>query len=73
MDHVVRLEALRRRAAACESKAGETTSRKFRDCYLLLAKQYGTMISVEEQYAAGSERLGIVRQAPFAFEHKEPL
>ena len=57
MDHRVRVESLRRRASECESKAGETTSRRFRDCYLLLAKQYGTMIAVEERYAAASERL----------------
>jgi hypothetical protein len=57
MDHHARVEALRRRAAECETKAGETTSRQFRDCYRLLAKQYGTMARVEEDYAAGSERL----------------
>jgi len=57
MDHLVRVEALRRRAAACESKADETTSRKFKDCYRLLAKQYGTMAQVEEDYAAGNDRL----------------
>jgi hypothetical protein len=56
----VRVEALRRRAAVCESKAGETTSRKFRDCYRLLAKQYVTMAQVEEDYAAGNERLAAV-------------
>jgi hypothetical protein len=44
--------------------AGETTSRKFRDCYLLLAKQYGSMIAVEEQFAAANERLGLATQAP---------
>jgi hypothetical protein len=72
VDQFVRVEALRRRAAEYESKAGETTSRKFRECYLLLAKQYGTMVAVEEQYTAANERLGIVRKSPFAFG-KEPL
>jgi hypothetical protein len=57
MDHLVRVESLRQRAAACESMAGETTSRQFRDCYRLLAKQYGILAQIEEQYAAGSERL----------------
>ena len=57
VDHHIRVEALRRRAAECEAKAGETTSRKFRDCYRLLAKQYGTMAQVEEDYATGNERL----------------
>jgi hypothetical protein len=62
MDHLIRAEALRRRAVACESKAGETTSRQFRDCYRLLAKQYGTMAKVEEDYAAGNERLAALRK-----------
>jgi hypothetical protein len=63
MDHQLRVETLRRRAATCEAMADETTSLKFRNCYRLLAKQYGTMARIEEEYAAGNERLVALREA----------
>lgn len=62
MNHQVRAESLRRREAACESSAKETTSLKFRDCYRLLAKQYGMLAQMEEAYATGSERLAAQRK-----------
>ena len=71
MDHLVRVETLRRRAAACESAANKTTSLKFRDCYRLLAKQYGTMARVEEEYAAGSDRLAALGWPVLPNERKE--
>ncbi len=57
MNYELRVDALRGRAAACEARAAQTTSTKFRKCYKLLAKQYLTMASIEEEYAAGSVRL----------------
>lgn len=55
-----RVEALRRRAAACEASAHETTSADFRGCYRLLAKNYAALAQIEEEYAAGNERLASV-------------
>jgi hypothetical protein len=62
MGHIARAETLRQRATACESMANETTSAEIRNCYLLLAKQYGALAQMEVEYAAGSEPLGALEK-----------
>lgn len=57
MDHLARAEALRQRATACRSSADETTSAGFQKCYRMLADHYAILARLEEDYAAGSERL----------------
>jgi hypothetical protein len=57
MDHFARAEALRQRAMSCRSSADETTSADFQNCYRLLADHYANLARLEEDYAAGSERL----------------
>jgi hypothetical protein len=42
--------------------ANETTSAEIRNCYLLLAKQYGALAQMEVEYAAGSEPLGALEK-----------
>lgn len=57
MDHTARAEALRQRAVTCRSSAQETTSSVFQKCYRLLAEHYTNLAKLEDDYAAGSERL----------------
>lgn len=57
MDHIARAEALRQRAVTCRSSAQETTSAVFQKCYRLLAEHYVSLAKLEDDYAAGSERL----------------
>jgi hypothetical protein len=64
MNHLVRAESLRRRSASCESSANATSSSNFKTCYQLLAKNYAILARLEDEYAAGNERLAMVDRGP---------
>jgi hypothetical protein len=57
MDHVARADELRRKAAAILTKADNAKNDSFKVCYELLAVNYEMQARLEENYAAGSERL----------------
>jgi hypothetical protein len=57
VDHLIRAEELRQRAAKCTAAAGETTSSGFKACYDLLAANYLSQARLEEEYAASTERI----------------
>jgi hypothetical protein len=57
MDHVARADELRRKAAAILTKADNAKNDSFKTCYELLAVNYEMQARLEENYAAGSERL----------------
>jgi hypothetical protein len=62
IDHLGRADELRRRAAKCKSSADETTSSEFKACYQLLAANYLIQAHLEEDYAAGTERIELRRR-----------
>jgi hypothetical protein len=64
IDHLGRAEELRQRATKCADAANGTTSPDFKTCYDLLAANYLIQARLEEDYAAGTERIAVVmRQA----------
>jgi hypothetical protein len=58
MDHIARADALRRKAAAVLTRADHAKSHSFKICFELLAVNYELQARLEEDYAAGSQRLG---------------
>lgn len=73
VDHLGRAEELRQRATKCIVAAKDTTSPVFKTCYDLLAANYLIQARLEEDYAAGTDRIaGVTRQAyeqPRRFSH----
>jgi hypothetical protein len=64
VDHLGRAEELRQRATKCIVAAKDTTSSAFKTCYDLLAANYMIQARLEEDYAAGTERIAdVMRQA----------
>jgi hypothetical protein len=64
VDHLGRAEELRQRATKCIVAAKDTTSPVFKTCYDLLAANYLIQARLEEDYAAGTDRIALVaRQA----------
>lgn len=49
-DHRARARAYRRRAVKCEDVAKITSSAKFSNCYLLLARHYAQLAELEEDF-----------------------
>ena len=64
VDHLGRAEELRQRATKCIVAAKGTTSPVFKTCYDLLAANYLIQARLEEDYAAGTDRIAdVMRQA----------
>jgi len=57
VDHLGRAEELRERATKCSAASKDTTSPAFKACYDLLAANYLIQARLEEDYAAGTERI----------------
>jgi len=64
VDHLGRAEELRQRATKCTVAAKDTTSPVFKTCYDLLAANYLIRARLEEDYAAGTDRIAnVMRRA----------
>jgi len=64
VDHLGRAEELRQRATKCTVAAKDTTSPVFKTCYDLLAANYLIQARLEEDYAAGTDRIAnVMRRA----------
>ena len=57
LDHLARAKELRQRAAKCEASAQATLSKKFGDCYRLLATNYSILAQLEEDFVGRQSAL----------------
>lgn len=58
IDHLARAKEMRRRAEKCTLSSEHSKSKKFADCYRLLAENYEFLATVEEELLAGANARG---------------
>lgn len=61
VDHFEWADHYRKRAASCRTIGEDVSSRKFRDCYRLLAKHYLSLADFEEDFARRAAVLDCTR------------